>query len=123
VFSLELLPDAIVAGALVGCFYAAVNIGLPVAFGLLDVPHVAHPAFLVLGSYGAYVLGQHGWDSLLSGLALMPVFFVLRVLVYRFYRETFERGGWRDGTSHIVMSPLELMQRLSCTGPASHGCI
>ena len=29
------------------------------------------------------------------------------------------KSPWRDGTTHIVMSPLELMQRLSCTGPAS----
>ena len=53
-FSFELLLDAIVLGLLVGCFYAAVSIGLSVSFGLLDVPHVAHPAFLVLASYGTY---------------------------------------------------------------------
>ena len=28
---------------LLGCFYAAVSMGLSVSFGLLDVPHVAHP--------------------------------------------------------------------------------
>ena len=43
-FSFELLLDAIVLGVLLGCFYAAVSIGLSVSFGLLDVPHVAHPA-------------------------------------------------------------------------------
>ena len=57
-FSLDLLRDAIVFGLLVGCFYAAVSIGLSVAFGLLDVPHIAHPAFLVLGSYCTYLLCQ-----------------------------------------------------------------
>ena len=29
------------------------------------------------------------------------------------------KSPYRDGTTHIVMSPLELMQRLSCTRPAS----
>jgi len=29
------------------------------------------------------------------------------------------KSPYRDGTTHIVMSPLELMQRLSCTGSAS----
>ena len=100
--SFELLPDAIVLGILVGCFYAAVSIGLSVAFGLLDVPHVAHPAFLVLGSYGAYVLGQHEWDPLLSGLALMPAFFVLGIAVYRFYHETFERRGSEAGVRGLA---------------------
>ena len=32
----ELLIEAIVAGLLLGCFYAAMSIGLSVAFGLLD---------------------------------------------------------------------------------------
>jgi branched-chain amino acid transport system permease protein len=93
VFSLDLLRDAIVFGLLVGCFYAAVSVGLSIAFGLLDVPHIAHPAFLVLGSYGTYVLNQHGWDPILAGIVLMPVFLVLGMAMYRFYFETFEKRG------------------------------
>ena len=50
-FRFDLLLDAVVLGVLLGCFYAAVSLGLSVSFGLLDVPHVAHPAFLVLASY------------------------------------------------------------------------
>jgi len=90
---LELLVEAVVAGLLLGCFYAAVSIGLSVAFGLLDVPHIAHPAFLVLGAYGAYLLGQYGLDPLVAGIALTPVFFVLGLAVYRFYHAAFERRG------------------------------
>jgi branched-subunit amino acid ABC-type transport system permease component len=40
---MDLLLDAVVIGVLLGCFYAAVSLGLSVSFGLLDVPHVAHP--------------------------------------------------------------------------------
>jgi branched-chain amino acid transport system permease protein len=90
---LELLVEAVVAGVLLGCFYAAVSVGLAVAFGLLDIPHIAHPAFLVLGAYGAYLLGQYGLDPLLAGAALTPVFFVLGLGVYRFYHAVFERRG------------------------------
>ena len=90
---LELLVEAVVAGVLLGCFYAAVSVGLAVAFGLLDIPHIAHPAFLVLGAYGAYSLGQYGLDPLLAGAALTPVFFVLGLGVYRFYHAVFERRG------------------------------
>lgn len=96
-FSLDLLRDAIVFGLLVGCFYAAVSVGLSVAFGLLDVPHIAHPAFLVLGSYATYVLNQNGWDPILAGIALMPVFFLLGMGVYRFYYESFEKRGTDAG--------------------------
>ena len=92
-FSFDLLADAIIFGLLLGCFYTAVSIGLSVSFGLLDVPHIAHPAFVVLGSYGTYVLGRYGLDPILSGIALMPLFFVFGIIVYRFYYETFEKRG------------------------------
>ena len=101
-FSWDLLRDAIVFGLLVGCFYAAVSIGLSVAFGLLDVPHIAHPAFLVLGSYCTYLLCQYGWDPILAGIALMPVFMLLGMAVYRFYYETFEKRGTEAGVRGLA---------------------
>jgi branched-chain amino acid transport system permease protein len=93
IFSFDLLFEALLFGVLLGCFYAAVSIGLSVSFGLLDVPHVAHPAVMVLGSYCTYVVASYGLDPIVSGVLLMPLFFVLGVLIYRFYYETFERRG------------------------------
>jgi branched-chain amino acid transport system permease protein len=93
VISGELLFEAVLFGVLLGCFYAAVSIGLSVSFGLLDVPHVAHPALMVFGSYCTYIVASWGLDPILAGVLLMPVFFVLGVLVYRFYYETFEKRG------------------------------
>ena len=92
-FSVDLLIEALIFGLLLGCFYAAVSIGLSVAFGLLDVPHVAHPAMLILGSYGVYLLGQSGVDPIVAGLLLTPVFFFLGAGLYRMYYETFEKRG------------------------------
>src|SRR4030088_2659127 len=77
-FSFELLLDAVVIGVLLGCFYAAVSLGLSVSFGLLDVPHVAHPAFLVLASYAVFFLNERfDIDPLLAGLLITPLFFLL----------------------------------------------
>ena len=90
-FTWDLLFEALIFGVLLGCFYAALSLGLSISFGLLDVPHVAHPAILILGSYGAYMLGQYGVDPVVSGILLMPPFFLLGVAIYRFYYETFER--------------------------------
>ena len=92
-FSFDLLLDAVVLGLLVGCFYAAVSVGLSVAFGLLDVPHIAHPAFLVLGAYCTWQLHRLGLDPILAGVLLMPPFLLLGMGVYRFYYETFEKRG------------------------------
>src|SRR6267142_2598556 len=74
-FSFDLLSEALLFGVLLGCFYAAVSIGLSVSFGLLDVPNVAHPAIMVLGSYATYVVASYGLDPIVAGVVLMPVFF------------------------------------------------
>lgn len=93
-FSGELLIEAIIFGVLLGCFYAAVSIGLSVAFGLLDVPHIAHPAFLVLAAYFVYILNDTwGIDPLVAGLLITPLFFVLGLVMYRLYHMLFEKRG------------------------------
>lgn len=102
VFSFDLLLEAVLFGVLLGCFYAAVSLGLSVAFGLLDIPHVAHPAILVLGAYCTYLLGDLGLDPIVAGLLLMPVFFVLGVVIYRFYYETFEKRGSEAGVRGLA---------------------
>ncbi|MFZ9656762.1 MAG: branched-chain amino acid ABC transporter permease, partial [Limnohabitans sp.] len=56
-------------------------------------PYVAHPALLVMGSYATYLISSLGIDPLLSGLLLMPIFFLLGMGLYRFYYETFEKRG------------------------------
>src|SRR3954447_5251388 len=99
----ELWLEAILFGILLGCFYAAVSMGLSVSFGLLDVPHVAHPAIMVLGSYCTWLLADRtGLDPLLSGVLLMPAFFLLGVLIYRFYYETFEKRGTEAGVRGLA---------------------
>jgi len=101
--SFELLGEAIIAGVLLGCFYAAVSVGLSVAFGLLDVPQIAHPSFLVLGAYGAYFLGSFGLDPLLAGVLLTPVFFLAGLAVYRLYHAAFERRGTDAGLRGLAL--------------------
>ena len=93
-FSIDLLRDAVVLGVLLGCFYAAVSVGLSISFGLLDVPQVAHPSFLVLASYAVYWLNDsYEIDPLLAGVIVSPALFVLGMITYRLYHETFERRG------------------------------
>ncbi len=96
-FTWDLLFGAVVFGLLVGCFYAAVSIGLSVSFGLLDVPHIAHPAFLVAGAYGAWWLSGFGWDPIVAGLVLALPFFIFGVVMYRIYHVTFEKRGTDAG--------------------------
>ena len=65
--SWELFVNAVVSGMLLGGFYAAVAVGITIAFGMLDIVNIAHPAFIVLGAFMAYHLNTaFGIDPLLA---------------------------------------------------------
>jgi branched-chain amino acid transport system permease protein len=92
--SLDLLVNAIVAGILLGGFYAAVSVGVTISFGMLDIANIAQPAFILLGCYAAYVMNLHfGLDPIVTGIVMTPAFFVLGMAVYRLYYYAFERRG------------------------------
>src|ERR1700674_3108629 len=77
-FPLDLLINALVAGLLLGGFYAAVTSGITIAFGILDIVNIAHPAFIILGSYIAYIVNTNfGVDPILVSIAMLPAFYAL----------------------------------------------
>jgi len=91
---MDLFVNAIVAGILLGAFYASVSVGLSITFGQLDIVNIAHPAFVVVGSYIAWILNSRfGFDPVLVGLIVAPVFFFVGALIYRIYYAAFERTG------------------------------
>lgn len=89
-----LLLNAIIAGLLLGGFYAAVSVGISISFGMLDVVNIAHPAFIILGSYIAYIVNTHfGFDPIVVSIVLSPLFFLLGMALYRVYYLCFEKRG------------------------------
>ena len=91
---LSLLVNAIVAGLLLGGFYAAVSVGLALSFGMLDIANLAHPAFIILGSFIVYILNAHfGIDPVLAGVLALPFFYLLGSAIYQIYYYAFERRG------------------------------
>jgi branched-chain amino acid transport system permease protein len=91
---MDLLLNAIVSGLLLGGFYAAVALGLSIAFGQLDIVNIAHPAFVIVGSYVAFMVNSRiGLDPVLIGLAFAPAFFIVGAAIYRIYYASFERTG------------------------------
>jgi branched-chain amino acid transport system permease protein len=89
-----LLANALIAGLLLGGFYAAVSVGVSISFGMLDVVNIAHPAFIILGSYIAYSVNERlGFDPILVCVLLSPLFFALGLALYRIYHLCFERRG------------------------------
>ncbi len=92
--SLDLLGNAVISGLLLGGFYAAVTIGITIAFGMLDVVNIAHPAFIILGSYIAYIANTDlGVDPVLASVVAAPAFYLLGAAIYQLYHVAFERRG------------------------------
>ena len=93
-FPVELLINAIIAGILLGGFYAAVTVGVSISFGILDIVNIAHPAFIILGSYIAYIVNQNfGLDPILTCILVLPLFYALGAMIYQVYYVSFEQRG------------------------------
>jgi branched-chain amino acid transport system permease protein len=93
-FPYELLINAIIAGLLLGGFYAAVTIGVSISFGILDIVNIAHPAFIILGSYIAYIVNSRtGLDPIAVSIVMSPAFYVLGAAIYQVYYVSFEKRG------------------------------
>jgi branched-chain amino acid transport system permease protein len=93
-FPFDLLFNAIVSGILLGGFYAAVTAGVSISFGMLDIVNIAHPAFVILGSYLAYFINiNFGIDPIIVSVLMLPIFFALGAAVYQVYYLSFEKRG------------------------------
>jgi branched-chain amino acid transport system permease protein len=93
-FPTALVLNAIIAGLLLGGFYAAVSVGISISFGMLDVVNIAHPALIILGSYIAYIVNARmGFDPIVVSIVVSPLFFALGMLIYRVYYACFEKRG------------------------------
>ena len=105
-----LLINAVVSGLLLGGFYAAVSVGVAISFGMLDIVNIAHPAFILLGSYAAFIGNTvFGIDPILATVICLPAFYLLGMVAYQVYYVAFERRddqslrGSLAGRSPIVM--------------------
>ena len=93
-FPIELLINALIAGLLLGGFYAAVTVGISISFGMLDIVNIAPPAFIILGSYIAYILSTtYGVDPILISIMVLPLFYALGWAIYQVYYHSFEKRG------------------------------
>jgi len=94
IFSFDLLINALVSGVLIGAFYAAVTAGVSLSFGILDIVNIAHPAFIILGSYIAYIINARlGLDPIIASIIVMPAFYALGACIYQIYYASFEKRG------------------------------
>jgi branched-chain amino acid transport system permease protein len=92
--SWDLTLNAIVSGIMLGGFYAAVAVGITIAFGMLDIVNIAHPAFIVVGAFLAYIsINTLGIDPFATAPIFAALGFFVGRLFYRAYYHFFERRG------------------------------
>jgi branched-chain amino acid transport system permease protein len=61
---------------------------------MLDIVNIAHPAFIIIGSYIAYIVNaQLGIDPIVVSIVALPAFYALGALVYQVYYQAFEKRG------------------------------
>jgi branched-chain amino acid transport system permease protein len=80
---MEVLPQLIVSGIVLGGIYALVSVGLTLIFGVMRVVNFAHGEFLMLSMYLA--IGLHaalGLDPYVGLLPAIPIALAFGVLVY-----------------------------------------
>src|SRR5665648_462985 len=93
-FSWDLVINAIVTGIVLGGFYAAVAIGVTIAFGMLDIVNIAHPAFMIAGAYLAFWGSEKfDFDPFVSIAVFAPSGYLFGRAFYRAYHFFFERRG------------------------------
>jgi branched-chain amino acid transport system permease protein len=89
-----LFLNALVAGILLGAFYALAAAGLAVAFGLLDFVNIAHPAIMVAAAFAVSALcAATGLDPALTTLIVAAPLALAGAALYRAYHFFFERRG------------------------------
>ena len=81
---LDILPQLLVSGILIGGVYGLISIGLTLIFGVLRVVNFAQGEFIMLAMFGSFWM-HHLWgiDPYLSALVIAPVIYGLGLLTER----------------------------------------
>ena len=85
-FSFDLVINALIAGILLGGFYAAVTLGVSISLGIRDIVNIAHPAFIILGSYIAYMVNTRlGLVPIVVSVVMLAGFYLLGGGIFQVY--------------------------------------
>ena len=80
---MEIIIQSLFDGALMGCIYALIALGLSLIFGVMNVVNFAHGNFVMLSMYFSFWAGSlWGIDAVLTPLITFPLLFVIGILVY-----------------------------------------
>ncbi|HBY57162.1 MAG TPA: amino acid ABC transporter permease [Candidatus Atribacteria bacterium] len=80
---METIIQGVFNGALMGCTYALIALGLSLIFGVMNVVNFAHGDFVMLSMYFTFWAGSiWGVDAALTPLITFPLLFSFGIIVY-----------------------------------------
>jgi branched-chain amino acid transport system permease protein len=80
----DTLIQNLINGAMMGCIYALIALGLSIIFGVMNIVNFAHGDFVMLSMYFTFWTGTLlGIDAVWTPLITFPSLFVVGVLTYR----------------------------------------
>ncbi len=103
--SMTLLGQSLLSGLFSGCLYALLGLGMTLSWRYLRVINLAHFALIFLAAYLTYEFGARGFNPLVTGAVLLPVFFCLGVA----QQSLFIRFKVNEFASVIVTFGLTIM--------------
>ncbi len=76
--------DVVIAGLLLGGIYALIAVGLSLQYGVARVLNISHGEFIMLGSFGTWMLYTTlGLNPLVSLIIVGPVVFIIGFILHR----------------------------------------
>jgi branched-chain amino acid transport system permease protein len=73
----------VINGALMGCIYALITLGLSIIYGVMNVVNFAHGDFVMLSMYLTFWVGTlWGFDAVATPAVTFPLLFLFGVLAY-----------------------------------------
>jgi branched-chain amino acid transport system permease protein len=73
----------LINGALMGCIYALITLGLSIIYGVMNVVNFAHGDFVMLSMYFTFWVGALlGFDAVATPVLTFPLLFLFGILAY-----------------------------------------
>jgi len=80
---MDTIIQNVINGALMGCIYALITLGLSIIFGVMNVVNFAHGDFVMLSMYFTFWVGTlWGFDAVATPVVTFPLLFLFGVLTY-----------------------------------------
>ncbi len=80
---MDIVVQSILNGALMGCVYALITLGLSLIFGVMNVVNFAHGDFVMLSMYFSFLIGSTwGVDAVFTPAITLPLLFIFGIAAY-----------------------------------------